>query len=194
MNKKERILQATLKELAENGFEKTRVKDIADKAGVGKGTLYLYFEDKADLYLSSMEYMMTEWLKYADDAVNADGDALFKLNNYFDITVNGLISNRSFAKLLMRELPGFLIKVKKDNKKGPMKMYNKRSRQLSQIIEEGKREGIFRDIDSDIAVNIIIGSLNTFMMQYIIMSEKFSETKYERYKKFIIDMLKKEEE
>ncbi|MCJ8142993.1 TetR/AcrR family transcriptional regulator [Ancylobacter sp. A5.8] len=44
------ILDAALEVFAESGFAAARMQDVATRAGVAKGTLYLYFEDKAALF------------------------------------------------------------------------------------------------------------------------------------------------
>jgi AcrR family transcriptional regulator len=44
------ICKAALELFAERGFAATRVDDIARRAGVSKGTLYLYFRDKDDIF------------------------------------------------------------------------------------------------------------------------------------------------
>ena len=45
------ILQSALAEFAERGFAAARLDDVALRAGVAKGTLYLYFEDKEALFV-----------------------------------------------------------------------------------------------------------------------------------------------
>jgi len=47
--KKVAILEATLGLIAENGFHGAPTSEIAEKAGVGMGSLYRYFEDKDEL-------------------------------------------------------------------------------------------------------------------------------------------------
>lgn len=44
------LLQAALELFVEHGFAATRLEDIAARAGVSKGTLYLYFTSKQDLF------------------------------------------------------------------------------------------------------------------------------------------------
>ncbi len=44
------ILTAALDTFSENGFAATRLEDVARRAGVAKGTLYLYFPDKEALF------------------------------------------------------------------------------------------------------------------------------------------------
>lgn len=44
------IVAAALKEFAQRGFAATRLDDVASRAGVAKGTIYLYFDSKVDLF------------------------------------------------------------------------------------------------------------------------------------------------
>ncbi|MEJ6788466.1 TetR/AcrR family transcriptional regulator [Brevundimonas sp. BR2-1] len=44
------ILAAALEVFAERGFQAARLEEVAKRAGVSKGALYLYFETKADLF------------------------------------------------------------------------------------------------------------------------------------------------
>ena len=44
--RRQAILDAALAVFAERGFEAARLEDVAARAGVAKGTLYLYFRDK----------------------------------------------------------------------------------------------------------------------------------------------------
>lgn len=44
------ILEAALKEFRTNGYAATRLEDVARQAGIAKGTIYLYFTDKEQLF------------------------------------------------------------------------------------------------------------------------------------------------
>lgn len=48
--KREAILAAALAEFSERGFANARLSAVAERAGVAKGTLYLYFAGKEDLF------------------------------------------------------------------------------------------------------------------------------------------------
>ncbi|MEW6359481.1 MAG: TetR/AcrR family transcriptional regulator [Planctomycetota bacterium] len=49
------ILDVATRMFAERGFRRTDVQDIADAAGVGKGTVYRHFGDKKDLFLATVD-------------------------------------------------------------------------------------------------------------------------------------------
>lgn len=48
--RRQAILEAGLAIFAAEGFQTTKLDDVAEKAGVAKGTIYLYFNDKQDLF------------------------------------------------------------------------------------------------------------------------------------------------
>lgn len=66
--KQERVVRAAISEFHANGFTKAKVETIAENAGVAKGSIYQYFENKKELFMHSvtwaMEYFMREIDKY----------------------------------------------------------------------------------------------------------------------------------
>jgi len=52
--KRDRIFHTAAAEFARHGYHKANVNSIAQRAGIGKGSLYLYFKDKRDLYYSTL--------------------------------------------------------------------------------------------------------------------------------------------
>lgn len=59
MAKREAILAAALDEFSVSGFAAARLDDVAKRAGVAKGTIYLYFRDKESLFQELIRAMLT---------------------------------------------------------------------------------------------------------------------------------------
>jgi AcrR family transcriptional regulator len=57
--RREAILAAALDEFSSRGFEAARLDDVAKRAGVAKGTIYLYFRDKESLFQELIRAMLT---------------------------------------------------------------------------------------------------------------------------------------
>ena len=57
--RREAILAAALDEFSLRGFEAARLDDVAKRAGVAKGTIYLYFQDKETLFQELIRTMLT---------------------------------------------------------------------------------------------------------------------------------------
>ncbi len=65
------ILTAALDVFSDNGFAAARLEDVAQKAGVAKGTLYLYFPDKEALFEELLRGLATPLLRRIE-ALSAD--------------------------------------------------------------------------------------------------------------------------
>jgi AcrR family transcriptional regulator len=57
--RRDAILAAALEEFSARGFEATRLDDVAKRADVAKGTIYLYFRDKEALFQELIRTMLT---------------------------------------------------------------------------------------------------------------------------------------
>src|SRR3954466_5375201 len=63
------IVQAALDLFVEKGFSSTKMDEIAKRAGVTKGTVYLYFPSKDDLFRAVVEEMMGSQMENAERLV-----------------------------------------------------------------------------------------------------------------------------
>ncbi|HEX8725928.1 MAG TPA: helix-turn-helix domain-containing protein, partial [Gemmatimonadaceae bacterium] len=54
-DKQERLFEAAADEFSDHGFEGASLNRIIDRAGMSKGSLYYYFNDKSDLYATVVE-------------------------------------------------------------------------------------------------------------------------------------------
>lgn len=57
---REKILNAAVEEIAERGFERARLVDIAKRAGVTVGSIYTWYRDKADLFTAALDHAIKE--------------------------------------------------------------------------------------------------------------------------------------
>jgi len=63
----EEILDAALELFTEKGFSATRICDVAKKAGISKGTLYLYFDSKEAMFRAVVQEMISPELDRVED-------------------------------------------------------------------------------------------------------------------------------
>ena len=59
LERRDAILAAALEEFSARGFEATRLDDVAARADIAKGTIYLYFRDKETLFQELIRAMLT---------------------------------------------------------------------------------------------------------------------------------------
>src|SRR4051812_3103446 len=65
------IISAALALFAERGFAVTKLEDVAARAGIGKGTIYLYFPTKEDLFRAVVRQGLLPNLEAAEAMVAA---------------------------------------------------------------------------------------------------------------------------
>src|SRR5215470_20373145 len=70
--RKNQILEAALAVFARLGFQQTRMDDIAEKAGLSKGALYLYYKSKDAIIAALLKYFFTHEAKRLQALVEAD--------------------------------------------------------------------------------------------------------------------------
>ena len=61
--KREEILEAAGEEFADKGYERASINQIIKRAGISKGSLYYYFEDKADLFSTVFTHATERFLE-----------------------------------------------------------------------------------------------------------------------------------
>lgn len=108
--RKEAILAAALTVFAERGYEAARLDDVAARAGVAKGTLYLYFKDKEALFEELLRGAVTpviEGINALSDAPDLPFDkALEALFAVFEREVLGT-QRKLLVRLILAEGPRF---------------------------------------------------------------------------------------
>ena len=96
-----RILRVAASEFARLGFDQANINVIAEQAGIGKGTIYLYFENKRDLFLAMLRRIAQEHLAAIRTALAADGSVQQRLEGLF----------RAFAHLAEEESDSFNVSM-----------------------------------------------------------------------------------
>ena len=79
------ILEAATKIFAEKGFAAVRVADIAERAGIGKGTVYEYFSSKEELLFAVFEWMNEEIFDRIRAVIDRGGSTRERLQNLLDL-------------------------------------------------------------------------------------------------------------
>ncbi len=78
-NKHHLILEAAIKVFAEQGFFQSTIAQIAQKAGVADGTIYLYFKNKDDILIQFYNYKTKQVFEKFREKVISAGNAVEKL-------------------------------------------------------------------------------------------------------------------
>src|SRR4051812_3793359 len=68
-DRKDQIYRATRELLARGDFHSLTIDDVARRAGIAKGTVYLYFKTKESLYADLVQSLFGEWFEQVESIV-----------------------------------------------------------------------------------------------------------------------------
>ena len=159
--KRSAIIQASLRVFARKGYETTALDEVAREAGLAKGTLYLYFKDKEDLYFQVMLTVLERFEAFVGKQTMQTQNPLEKMAAVARAQIGFFADNPSYFRLFM---VAFTPEMATIHKKLLEPLFEKRRRlseYLHALIEEGKAKGLIRgDIDTGDVVFSYMGMVN----------------------------------
>jgi TetR/AcrR family fatty acid metabolism transcriptional regulator len=161
------IVRAAVDVFADRGYFAARMREIAKRAGVADGTLYLYFHGKEDLLVCVLEEYAQAFLARARLDAAARTDPGEKLRVVIERHLVSLENDRALAQVFQIELRHtrrFLRRVAR----GPLAEY---LRLLEEIIGEGVRVGRFRaEVSAEIAARMVFGAIDELITAWVLAS------------------------
>ncbi len=187
--KRERIMRAAIHEFVENGFARAKIGDIADNAGVAKGSIYQYFEDKKELFVYCAEWGLEVFMKKLDERMHIGDMDVFE---YFQDSV-------SKAEVLNeeRELALFMQAIAREpglTDASLKNMYNVGDIYIKKLLQNSKMKGTVRkDIDDDLLMEYFSAVTERFkqrwMNRYIDFTQKMTEEQSRAMQRELSQML-----
>jgi AcrR family transcriptional regulator len=103
------ILKAALDEFSERGFAAARLDDVARRAGVAKGTIYLYFKDKEALFQELVRFQIGPVVGALETVLASDLPLKVIVDNALDIFVREIYGThrKQVLRLIISEGPRF---------------------------------------------------------------------------------------
>jgi AcrR family transcriptional regulator len=109
VDRRQAIMEAALDEFIAQGYAATRLDDVARRAGVAKGTIYLYFKDKQTLFEELVRTAIVPLVARLAALPPAAGSVRAVLENFVASFVKEVVTTRRGAiiRLVMAEGPRF---------------------------------------------------------------------------------------
>jgi AcrR family transcriptional regulator len=151
------ILAAALESFAARGFAATRLEDVAARAGISKGTLYLYFKGKEELFEAVVRATLLPNLERLEAlAASFEAPSALLLKQLL-LTIAGVVGSRvgAIPKLVIAEAGNFpdLARFYLDE------VVRRGLRLIGTILRRGIERGEFRTLDVEHAVYCVIAPM-----------------------------------
>jgi len=99
-----RIMSAAHRLFVQKGFHETTIQDIAEAAGVGLGTLYLYARSKEDLLMQVFRERIVDMIDDSYQQVDPSADLLDQLMTFFDHHIDYHKRDPALSRTVLKEL------------------------------------------------------------------------------------------
>jgi AcrR family transcriptional regulator len=153
------ILEAATELFAHSGYSETTTEMLAERLGVGKGTIYRYFPTKRDLFLGAVDRLMRRLLATIDEAVETVDDPLDKMAHAIRTYLTFFVEHPEFVELIIQERAQF-----KDRKQPTYFDYRDANRErhldfFRQLIAAGRVRDIPVDRVNDVVSDLVYGTM-----------------------------------
>src|SRR5262249_20635865 len=108
-SKRDAILAAALEEFSAHGFEAARLDDVARRAGIAKGTIYLYFSDKEALFQALVRSYISPVVGSLEHVALVDAPLRVIAEQLAELFVREIVETRrkDIIRLILSEGPRF---------------------------------------------------------------------------------------
>lgn len=167
--KNRQIIDVAIDMFSERGFHQTTMQDIAETAGVGKGTIYRFFESKEDLISSLVEFAIEDITREIQSAIEKLSHPVEKLRSIIAVEVDYYDQHRNLAKFLVREVLGYRNKFEDHIKK----IHSTRAAIVERVIQEGMDEHHLKRVNPATLAASLEGMVLASVIFWFMFSDSF---------------------
>ena len=166
--RKEQILQAALKVFGKGGYHGTHVDHVIREAGVARGTFYLYFQSKHDVFAALVDRMLTIFLDarppIPEPEIHAPADAEVVLTHSYRVLFETFRRHRHLCRLLFDEAVG-LDKGFADLLAKHFRVWHERVASTFRLFVE--RGAARKDLDLEVTPDLVLGMVERVTRRYL---------------------------
>src|SRR5579884_3024523 len=180
---RQRIIREAASEFARLGFEQANINTIAEQAGIGKGTIYLYFENKRELFLAMLRQIAQEQLASIRAALATDGSLRERLERLF----------LAFARLAHEESDSFnvymsaLYGVNRAFKEEATRLLRDYIAVIALMLEEAHTRGEIRDVQRESTALMVLSLTESYVLSAGVLGQ--SETEIARQAESVANLI-----
>ncbi|MGI6065746.1 MAG: TetR/AcrR family transcriptional regulator [Bacillota bacterium] len=161
--KRGEIIKAAREVFAENSYQETSIKSIAQKAKIATGTFYLYFSNKEALINMIVDEMFQELLECIKREREKVTDRFEKLQASMEACIKLFIKEKSMAKILLIQVPG----VNNAFNAKLTEIENELIKLTKEDLDELNEEGRFPGEDSLVSAMAFVGSFRQVITSWL---------------------------
>jgi AcrR family transcriptional regulator len=179
------ILEAARKVFAKKGFSDATVDDIANAAGVAKGTVYLYYRSKREVYFAALKFGIEQMYETLVEELRGVSRPEDKLRTLIAVKLGYFDENRDFFKIYYSELGKICIHPGTIDSEFKA-LYLEQAKVIESILKEGARKKVLRSVRAEQAAFAISDIIRGVVTQRVL---GWSKSKLSQDVDFIFDLI-----
>lgn len=165
------ILEAAVEVFSKKGFAQTQVDEITNLAGLGKGTVYRYFKDKEDIFLSAVDRGLKDLTAAVLDAMAKERKLIEKIKKAIEAYLEFFEKHPWLNKIFAQGQNEFQRRLRKRY----LQSYFEHINEIGKVFKEAQDLGLIkRDLEPRLSVAILTDMLNSFVYIWQITEKRFS--------------------
>ena len=159
-DKYQRILDAAVEVIAENGYFNSPVSAIAARAGVADGTIYLYFKSKDDVLRTAIDRTFDKFHAQVAERFETVKDPREQLEYIAQVHLESHAVNRSMAILMQTEVRQSAKFIAEFSHHHLVKYIQL----VREVVRRGQQDGIFRrDVSDGVVAHCMFGAIDELL-------------------------------
>lgn len=154
------VLDAVDRLLGHYGYGKMSIADVAREAGIGKGTVYLFFSSKEDLVLSAIDRIAERMLAEARAIADGPGPVITRLRRCLLVRVLARFDGAQTHTPSLDELLAALRPTLLQRREGH---FNREARLLEELLVEGRRRGDLSFLGARATADALVTATNALL-------------------------------
>jgi AcrR family transcriptional regulator len=177
-----RILREAASEFARLGFDQANINTIAEQAGIGKGTIYLYFENKREVFLAMLRHIAHAQLATIRTALATEGTFQQRIERLFHAFVHLAEEESDAFNVYMSALYG----VNRAFQDEATKLLRSYITVIALVLEEGRERGELECTDIESTALMILSLTESFVLSARVLGQ--SEREINKQAKYVAQL------
>ncbi|MEP0814669.1 MAG: TetR/AcrR family transcriptional regulator [bacterium] len=186
MTTRQKILFAAAHVFSQKDFYQTKLEEVAEAAGLGKGTIYLYFKDKTELFISAVEFMHQMAIEQTEIKLTGITSPMMRLRLSIQLWLaafvehrQGILSFRSYTAAIPEEHRERVLAIRNSGRAYLQKL-------IDSIAQKSGHKGLKRP--SELLAEVLLDAVFGYIARPD-FEEFVKEYPPEKYAVFLVDVI-----
>lgn len=166
------IIKSAIKLFLQKGFFNTTVDEIARSAKIAKGTVYLYFKDKSEIYIEIIKEQLNSAHEDLMEIKSENLNSTEKLRKIAEKWLCHSVDLHRLFPVLNTDNVNQALRIMKGIKIKVFPIINSIITEVKAMIEQGIKNGEFRDVDPQVAALYFLNIIRTPFLLKIFSAKK----------------------